>query len=251
MRKRRRMILKYKVYFLLLLLFSFLLIFSSYRSHFSFSVFRNLGSVLQKLFINEKVDYINISNDYISSLEKENQELKKLNELKTTFATYELIFSTVVFRDFELWNQTITIDAGEEDGIKKNMAVINNDGLVGKVIDVGSKSSVVELLTSGNDKNKVSVTIYSNNKDFNGIITGYDSKNNSILVSSIRDFSEIEIGSLVKTNGIGTLFPSDILIGEVVGVELDDLGVGKIIKVKSKVDFSNLKFVSILLKRGE
>ena len=245
------MVLKHKTYFILLFLFFFLLIFSSYHSFFSFSIFRDLGASIQQVFINKDVDYINITNDYVSSLEKENQELKKLLELKTTFASYQLLFSSVIFRDFDLWNQTVTIDSGEKDGVQKNMAVIQENGLVGKVTEVGFTTSVVELLTSGNEKNKISVSIYSNEQIFNGIIYGYDSKDNTLLVSVIHGADELQIGSSVRTNGLGTLFPSDILIGIVTDVELDELGVGKIAKVKSEVDFSNLRYVSVLLKRGE
>ena len=71
-----------------------------------------------------------------------------------------------------------------------------------------------------------------------------------LLVTSIRSTSDIQVGSIVETNGLGEVFPSGIYVGEVVAIINDDLGVSKILKVKPKSSLEDIRYVMVL-GRGE
>ena len=83
------------------------------------------------------------------------------------------------------WKETITIDKGEQSGIEVNMAVVVNDGLIGKVIKTSTFTSTVRLLTSNVLNDKISVKI-ANGEDFAyGILNGYDEKKDTYKIEGI------------------------------------------------------------------
>ena len=81
-------------------------------------------------------------------LKKEIVELKKALELNKTLTEYDPVNATILSRNKSYWFNTLTIDKGKNSGIKKNMAVITKDGLIGKISKVSHNSSEVKLITS-------------------------------------------------------------------------------------------------------
>lgn len=230
----------------------FLVCFFVYRGRvLSFTTFfQDIGSSITSLFVSKRVDYLNTTSLQEENLKEENEDLKKLLELKNTMSSYEMIYTTITNRNTDYWFYTVTIDKGKKDGISEDMVVINESGLVGRVIEVHPLSSVVKLITSNDSVNKIAVDITSGENTYKGIISGYDSSNDYILVTSIRSTSDIKEGDIVTTNGLGTLFPEGIMVGEVKEISNDDLGVSKVLKVKSFVDFENIRYLAVL-KRGD
>lgn len=250
---------KYSRYFsrhrFIVIIFSFivsllLLYFSLYRSVFQFSLASDLGAWVMGIFSPVTLDYQNITNQQIEALQRENQELTKLLELKNTTSNFEPIPSKVLYRDLDYWFQTFTIDKGEKDGVEKDMAVVDEYGLVGKVIETSAYSSVVRLVTASHEHNKIAVSVYVGENIYNGILEGYDIEEETLLVTSIRSTSDIQIGSIVLTNGLGEVFPSGIYVGEVTAIINDDLGVSKILKVKPKSSFEDIRYVMVLGRKN-
>lgn len=216
---------------------------------FRSTFFQDIGGLVTKLFVVKNVNYINTTSLQEENLKNEISELKKLLALKETMAGYEMIYTTIINRNSDYWFYTITVDKGKKDGVEIDMVVINQDGLVGRVVEVYNYSSVIKLISANDSLNKVAVDIVSNDNTYKGIVSGYDISSDKILITSVRSSSDIKIGDKVMTNGIGNLFPSGVVIGTVDEVTSDDLGVSKVLKVDSLVDFENLRYLAIL-KRG-
>lgn len=216
---------------------------------FKSTFFLNIGSTITKVFIPKNIDYKNTTSLQEENLKKEISELENLLSLKNTMSGYEMIYTTVINRNIDYWFYTLTVDKGKKDGVKIDMVVINQDGLVGKVIEVHNNSSVIKLISSNDPQNKVSVDIISGDNIYKGIITGYDLIKKKVLVTSIHSISDIHEKDTIITNGIGNLFPYGITVGTVENITSDDLGVSKVLEVDSKVDFENLRYLAIL-KRG-
>jgi len=176
---------------------------------------------------------------------KELENLRKLLELENN-STYILEHASIINRSPIYYFDTLTIDKGKKDGIDKDMLVITEKGLVGKIKYTTKNTSVVELVTSKTNSFKVSVSVINGENKYNGIITGYDEVEEVILVTSIRNQSQIDLESRVITNGMGNLYPSGIDVGQVSKIGMDNVGVSKILSIKSDVDFKNLKYVSII-----
>ena len=180
------------------------------------------------------------------SLEKEIIELKKALDLNSTLTEYETVNATILSRNKSYWFNTITIDKGKKAGIKKNMAVITKDGLIGKITKTSNYSSEVKLITSDDTNFKVSIAIKTNDKDNYAILNGYDKKTNTIKATGIDKTTEVNKGDRVLTSGLGEMFPQGIYIGEVEDIEKDKYNISKTIYIKTYQDFNNIHYVTVL-----
>lgn len=181
-----------------------------------------------------------------SSLEKEIEELKKQLELNKTLTEYDVVNATVLSRNKSYWFNTMTIDKGKKAGIKKNMAVITKDGLIGKISKVSNYSSEIKLITSNDTNFKVSVSIKTNDEDNYAILNGYDKKTGLIKLSGIDKTTNINIDDSVLTSGLGEMFPSGIYVGQVKKIENDKYNLSKIVYIQTGQDFNNIHYVTVL-----
>lgn len=194
----------------------------------------------------------NIKKEYqseIDNLKKEINTLKESLELNTILSDYEVINATTINRNLGYFYDTITLDKGSKDGIEENQAVMTNEGLIGKTTKVTKYTSTVKLLTNPNSKTQVSVQIKVGEEFLYGILTSYN-KDNYYIIEGITDTDKIEVGNVVTTTGMGDIFPSGILIGEVIEVTKDNFDLEGIIKVKPSVNYDNISYVKIL-RRGK
>lgn len=211
---------------------------------------KDILSTIPKIFvdttkeINQTESYI-IQKNINSSLEKEIKELKKLLDLNSTLTEYGIVNATVISRNNMYWFNTLTIDKGKKSGIKKDMAVITTEGLIGKVSKVSNKTSEIKLITADDITYKTSVVIKINEKDYYAILNGYDKNNNLLKLTGIDKSVKLEKGAIVLTSGLG-LMPEGIYIGTVENETLDTYNLSKIVSVKSSQDFNNINYVTIL-----
>ncbi len=189
---------------------------------------------------------INYNEERDKVLEKEISNLKKQLDLKNTYTSYKVINSTVTIKNKSYWLDTINIDKGKKDGIKKDMAVVTINGLVGKIEKVYPNSSVVKLIISDSKDYDVSITISNNNGNYIGKISNYDNKNNLLRITDISKNSIIEKNDIITTSGLGGIFPKGIYIGKVEKVENDKYNLNKNVYVKINQDFNNIYYVGVL-----
>ncbi len=199
--------------------------------------------------LKKQIQNYNIINTQNEELKEDINDLKKILNLNTSLSDYEYMYSTVISRNIAYWYNTITIDKGSFSGVKEDMVVINQDGLIGIVIKTSNFSSTVKLISTENDSQKISVVIKHNDQKVFGTINGYDTKENALLVDIVTSNSDMPTGSTVMTSGLSQTFPSGILVGTVVGHTTDEFGLTKILKVKSNVDLNNIRYVSILRRK--
>lgn len=205
----------------------------------------NLKDAVSSIYrvINKRItiDYKNVSDTLTDREREEIKELKSLLELNES-GIYALENSMIISRNTDIYFKKITIDKGQKNGIKQGMIAINQNGLVGIVERSTKKTSEIKLLTS----NEINVAVTIGNNEINAILTGYDESDNKLIVETIRKDVEIQNGDIVVTNGLGNLFPSGIEIGNVIEVIDTDSLDKKILKVSSNVDFSKLKYISVI-----
>ena len=181
-----------------------------------------------------------------TSLEKEIQELKKSLELNKTLTEYDPVNATVLSRNKSYWFNTLTIDKGKKAGIKENMAVVTKEGLIGKITKVSNYSSEVKLITSNDERFKVSVSIKTNNDDNYAILNGYDKSKDLIRLTGIDKTTNINIDDIVLTSGLGETFPAGIYVGQVKEIKSDKYNISKIVYIKTNQDFNDLHYVTVL-----
>lgn len=207
---------------------------------------KDVGLFLNHLVGNSKKVGNKVCDNVNEELENQISELKKILSIDNVLSEYENIYGVVISRDIGYWYDKVIINKGSNDGVMEGMAVINSEGLIGKVISSSNFNSTVQLLTSENI-NKTSVKIENNDNYVYGLITEYKEDKNSYIVEGISD--DIKIGSKVTTTGFGDIFPAGIIVGTVIDSKSDAYGLAKTIEIKPNVDFNNINIVSILKRK--
>lgn len=172
------------------------------------------------------------------------RELKDILDLNIVNSDFEYINATIINRNSINWFDTVTIDKGEFQNIKKGMSVINKDGFIGEVIKTSDNTSEIKLITSPSFKNKISIVV----NDEYGVTTEYDLKNNCLIVDGIKDIDKISVGDKVYTSGLTSLYPSGVLIGSVSGKRKDEYKSLKYLEVTLAADIKNSHYLSVLKK---
>ena len=191
-------------------------------------------------------DSLKIQKNKNQDLENEIQELKDALELNKTLTEYTPINATVLSRNKNYWFNTLVIDKGSKSGITENMAVVTKNGLVGKISKVSRNSSEVKLITSNDINFKVSISIKCNGEDYYGILNGYDKETGLITVTGIDKTYPVNNGDLVVTSGLGEMFPSGIVIGNVQDIKVDKFNLTKTLYVKTQQNFGSVHYVTVL-----
>lgn len=201
--------------------------------------------------LNEKKD-MDQSESYLiqknvnESLEKEIKELKQTLNLNKTLTEYNPVNATVLSRNRSYWLQNITIDKGSQNGLKEDMVVVTSDGLLGKISKAYRTSSEVKLITSNDVNYKISVSVTTNSGDIYAVLNGYDKKKKTIKVTGVDKTSKVEVGNIIKTSGLGGMFPRGIYIGTVKEIENDKYDLSKTLYVETKQNFDEIHYVTVL-----
>ena len=255
-RKNKNNIVYYLIAVLLLGLICVSLLISRNGDH-SYNVLKTISMTIEKVVMypftalnkekgKTQSESYTIQKEKNETLEKEIEELKDALELNKTLTEYDPVNATVLSRNKSYWFNTMTIDKGSKQGIEENMAVITKNGFVGKITKVYRNASEVKLITSDDINFKVGVAIRSNGIDYYGILNGYDPEKGLVKISGIDKTTVINKGDVVLTSGLGEMFPAGIYVGEVEEIESDKYNLSKIISIKTKQNFSNIHYVTVL-----
>lgn len=181
-------------------------------------------------------------------LKEENDRLREVLNFKNSKNNYDYLGTEIIGYSGESFLKGYIVDKGENDGIKKNMIVISNSGLVGQVTSVGSNWAIVQSLI--NENVAVSVTV-SDTRETTGILKGYTTHSNEHLtkITNLSIDSKIKEGDVILTSGLGQIYPKDVRIGEVISVETDEIKVMKTAIVKPYVDFTKLEELFIVIPK--
>jgi rod shape-determining protein MreC len=178
-------------------------------------------------------------------LQKENHRLREMLGFENS-VEYSLLPAEVIARDPSYWFETITINKGFDDGVKKDMAVVTSQGLVGSVYFVSQNSSQVLMLTDS--RRAVSALVQRSREPGSiGIVEGYPQKNGFLRMVNLPPDANIQTGDAIISSGLGGIFPKGLVIGHVVEVEKDQYGLLQQALVAPAVNFNRLEEVFIVI----
>ena len=182
-----------------------------------------------------------------ADIRKENERLRE--QLDFSISMDEQNFpAQIISRDFDNVYTYLTIDKGSVNGIKKNMPVVafqnGNQGLVGKVVQVGSFTS--QIMPVYNLDYIVSARI-QNSRDL-GLVNGMGSQDKPLLMQYIRKnvADELSFGDIVVTSGENDNYLKDIPIGTISKVISLDYNSSLNIELTPIIDFSRLENVIVV-----
>jgi rod shape-determining protein MreC len=177
----------------------------------------------------------------------ENLRLHQLLGRKESIA-FHTVTGRVIGHDASNWWKSIQIDRGSNDGLHKNLAVFNADGLVGKIVSVTKGESRVLLLTDANCK--VSALLQDSREP--GVAAGVETSfrfSPLCVMTYVNRDATIKPGEPVISSGFGGVFPKGIPIGTVTRAQLNkQTGMYQDVDIKPAVDFRRLEEVLVILE---
>ena len=160
-------------------------------------------------------------------------------EVKMTYARVIATSPTPLFR-------SVRIDKGSDDGLVLGAAVLNEDGVVGRVAAINRAWADVMLLVDANSSTDVLVQRTRARARVRG--TGSD-VHLGLNIEYLARAADVEPGDVLITSGTGTVFPRGLPVGTVMTVERGAFGLYQSAKAEPRVDFARLE--AVLVVTGE
>lgn len=214
-------------YFLLFLLLEFVALYLTVNqySYHQFKVVNSANRITGGLF--KKVNSINeffllksenqtLSDENIR-LKNELELLKQLQNLPSDsliqFDTQNIVYigAKIINNNFIKRNNILTINAGKNNGITRDMGVINSKGIIG--VTQGTSSNFSTVLSILNSNSKINVRL--KNSDTQGTLTWNGKDYNVCQVEDIPRQTQLSIGDTIITGGKSSIFPNGIPVGTV------------------------------------
>lgn len=166
-------------------------------------------------------------------LEAENAALRDLAKLAPD-PQMHFVAARVVSNSTSTFAQSIVVNAGSSDGVKKANVVVSSEGLVGRVVAVSPRAAMIMLITDLNSR----VPVLVGESRARAVLAG-DNSEYPRLIHVITE-TEIKPGDQIVTSGMAGGFPPGLPIGVVAEVD------GTSITVRPNMDRGRLEFVRIV-----
>lgn len=181
----------------------------------------------------------------LENIKSENETLKEYLDLTEKYAEYKTVPAYIINKDISNYSKTIVINVGTEDGIKENMTVIADQGLVGHVISVTSNTAKIRTIidTSSSVSGLLSTT------DESIVCKGTLEEESALKAIYIPDNDGVMQGDSVETSGLGGIYPKGIHIGSVKKVVNTKNITDRYAIIETAVDFEKLDTVLVIINK--
>ena len=186
----------------------------------------------------------------MEELERQNAELRR----QLGFAappTFRHVPAEVMARAPGNLFTNLTINCGSGAGVRADMAVValqgGVQGLVGRVIEVDERSALVQPISA----RASFVAARLRDVRYDGLVQGLGSGSNSLLMRHVNSAAGdlIGIGEQVITSGLGGVFPSGLLIGQVRAVRTETRGNALDLELDPAIDVARLEYLFVIVPR--
>ncbi|MCL2695307.1 MAG: rod shape-determining protein MreC [Clostridiales bacterium] len=174
---------------------------------------------------------------------RENARLSELLDYTSPYANMRFIAASVTARSANAFVDTLTIRAGSQQGVRERMAVVCENGLVGRVVEVGLSWSKVRTIQNENMRIPVQIERTRDEAMLGGLVY-----HQGLFLGFQLDFlpedADLRVGDVILTSGEGDSFPKGLVVGTVISVTQEN-GV-HLATVSSRVDFIRLEEVLVV-----
>jgi len=174
----------------------------------------------------------------------ENERLKSLLQLKEEIP-YKFLPAQIIGRDTSAWFDTSIINRGSLDGVKLNMPIVTNGGLVGRVTAVSPLTAQISLITK--DKSGLGAVIGAlGASNALGVVSG-SGKKEILEMGYVPGSIEVKVGESVYTTGQDGIYPAGLKLGEVAEVRVGSASEALKIFIQPSAKLSSMQEVAVLL----
>jgi rod shape-determining protein MreC len=174
-------------------------------------------------------------------LESENSHLSELLELREALET-PAVAANVIGGDAGGLTRTLVLGEGAHNGLRRDMPVVSNEGVVGRLILVSPNASRVLLV---NDHNSA-LDAVDQRSQARGIVAGV--VDDGLMMKYVDRSEDIKAGDNIVSSGVDGIFPRGLLVGQVSRVSQEGPGLFLNVEVRPAVDFRKLEQVLVLTR---
>jgi rod shape-determining protein MreC len=189
----------------------------------------------------------------LAAVEEENLQLRealiasgrlaRIAEIRADFEV-PMLPSELVGVDPSPWFRSVLIDRGREQGVRSGMPLISEQGLVGLVTATSAHAAKAMLVL---DRQSAVDGIVQRSRS-RGIVRGRGTT--ELDFEFVVRGSDVRIGDVVISSGLGGVYPKGVRIAEVVSVSDPGSGLMQTARLVPSVDFGRLEQVFVMLRRG-
>ncbi len=175
-------------------------------------------------------------------IKNENDQLKQELNLAEKYEQYTTVPGTIISRDISNYSKTIVINVGSDNGIKEKMTVIADEGLVGYIVSVTSKTAKVQTIV---DSASATSCLASSTRD-TMICKGTIESKSILSASNIDTNARIIQGDSVETSGLGGIYMKGIHVGKIKKVNEGSNKTDSYATIETAVDFEKIETVLVI-----
>lgn len=166
--------------------------------------------------------------------------LSSLLDFARAHPTHQYLGATVIGRDPSPFLHYVIINRGADDGLRRGMPVVTQNGLAGRIAQVTAKGARVELITDPSIMVNVRIQPSRSEAVLVGSTTG------DIVLEQIPQTADVTPGNLILTSGLGGNYPPNIIVGQVTSVKSQEYALFQSASVQPITDFSVLEIVLVI-----
>jgi len=179
----------------------------------------------------------------LRQLRQENLELRRKIGFRER-SSYALVPTEIVGKSLVLGQHMITLDAGSDDSIAVNMPVINENGLVGKIIATTGSYAIAQLALHRDFR----ATAKIKRSRIDGIIAWEEGDN--LILKNVDKTADVLPGDTIVTSEYSNIYPAELMIGVVRSIGPGGGGQFSHIVVEPRVHFASLERVFVIRYRS-
>jgi rod shape-determining protein MreC len=214
----------------------------SWQNYFALQQIRRTNEALQ-----QEVASLRIELQQERALAQQSRTLQQLLDLRDA-AGLKTTGAAVIGNGPDASFRTITIDKGTNDGLRRDMAVIAPEGVVGRIVMPSARASKVQLLI---DRDAGAGVMVERSRAM-GVISGSGATDELSFRAGLIDLdyvpntADVKVGDRVVTSGVDGIYPKGFVVGEIQSVERE---AGEFrIRVRPAVNFSSLEAVLVVVE---
>jgi rod shape-determining protein MreC len=194
--------------------------------------------------LKQKVQELEVEVQKSKELTVENKRLKELLSLKDQL-NYKIIPAQIIGRDTSAWFDTAIINRGTLDGVKLNMPIVVDGGLVGRVTAVSPLTAQIDLVTR--DKSGLGAIVGElGESNALGVVRG-TGKKDQLEMNYVPGYMPVKAGDVVYTTGQGGVYPPGLKLGVITEVRTGSATVPHQIFIRPSAKISSMQEVAVLI----
>lgn len=210
-----------------------------------FSHFGDISEIKQEnKELNDKISKLESTVERYKAYQTENERLRNMLDLKDTYKDFELTAANVTGKDSSRWFLSLTLDKGTDDGLNMSDTVITNEGLVGHITDIGTNWARVTTIL---DSQSTVAVIVERTDDLATVDGDIDLAESGLCkMTYISKDSALTVGDVIKTSGLGGVYPKGLNVGKIKEIHPENQGVSQYAEVTPSVNFDRIYEVFVI-----